>query len=475
MIFSLFIILGGTLVLAGWAQMLATRATYATMTAEGQKRRIAMANGRALARQYVLNQMPASASFLGTNYSLANGWGGFDIQVPPVNPWANTNFSIGNPFNPISDSSFVAVTPGHISNSAETNTWTFLIRSRSPVLAGYPLVVQNPATTNLAWASSPQKIFWADVVGLSNSPAIPFTSGTNSPGADAYIGIFASPMSTNYSYTDVTVTYPTNTFSTNTAVFVPPAVTNSGSVTRDFTGGSVAASLVSTQLNTILRYTVPSFITNMFSFTYLVTNMNIGTNSNITTNQQILITGTNITGTGKNRRTNYTYTTNYTYATNTITVTNYATNTYIDRYTNSLATNVTITASSGTNALHVIIPASNTNTTSITLSGTNNTRRVYINHAGGSLTLQTETTNENYIWWLGMTVVGSSYPFTVMAPTSTKSLRLEGGIRSERNINLNQGNLILNPNSVPAISGTNVAPVEVITDRILWLEDQRTP
>ena len=477
MIFSLFIILGGTLVLAGWAQMLATRATYATMTEEAQKRRIAMANGRALARQYVLNQMPSASSFLGTNYSLANGWGGFDISVPPVNQWTNTNFTIGNPFNPISDSSFVAVTPGHISNSAETNTWTFLIRSRSPVLAGFPLVIQNPATTNLAWASSPQKIFWDDVLGLSNAPVIPFTSGTNSSSSNGYIGFFASPMNTNYAYTDATVTYPTKSLATNTAIFVPPAVTNNGTVTRNFTGGSVAASLVSTQAATILRYMVPDMITNIFSLTYLVTNMNIGTNVNITTNTAILTNVSSYTTNKKSGKvtTNYSYTTNYTYNTNTITVTNYATNTYVDRYTNSSATNVTITASTATNALHVIIPPSNTNTASITLSGTNNTRRVYINHAGRDLTIQTATFNENYAWWLGMTVAGSSYPFTVMAPTGTKSLTLQGGIRSERNINLNQGNLILNSNSVPAMSGTNVAPVEFVTDRILWLEEQRSP
>ena len=94
MIFSLVIILGGTLVLAGWAQMMATRATYSVMTEEGQKRRIAIANGRALARQYVLNQMPSgSITYFTTN--LANGWGGFQINGVS-NLWTNVNFSVGN-------------------------------------------------------------------------------------------------------------------------------------------------------------------------------------------------------------------------------------------------------------------------------------------------------------------------------------------------------------------------------------------
>ncbi|MEI6491161.1 MAG: hypothetical protein WCO94_01340 [Verrucomicrobiota bacterium] len=479
MIFSLVIILGGTLVLAGWAQMMATRATYATMTEEGQKRRIALANGRALARQYVLNQMPSgNIAYFTTN--LTNGWGGFQINGAS-NLWTNANISVGNPFNPFCDTTFVITNVGHISNSVETYSWTFLIRSRNPLLAGFPLTVQAPASTNLTWASSnSNKIYWDNLMEFSNAPNIPFTSGTTASGTgstNSYIGFFASPMSTNYTSTDLSPIYPTNTFSTNTAVFSPPAITNGTNtnlITRYFNGGAVAASLTSTQLDTILRYVVPNFITNIFTFTNLVTNMFITTNTSITTNTAVLTTGTNWNA-QHTKITGYTYTTNYTYVTNTSTVTNHATNTYVDCYTNSSATNVTIVGSTNTNALHIIVPSSNTNLTSITLSGTNNTRKVYVNHAGGGLILQTATINENYIWWLGMSVYGSGSHFTVLAPTNAKSLTLQGGIRTDRNVDLNQGNIILNPSSSPAISGTNTAPVEIISDRIMWLEEQRTP
>ncbi len=483
LIFSLIVILGGTLVLAGWAQMMATRATYTTTTEEGQKRRIAIANGRALARQYVLNQMPSGtigSALQGTNFSLADGWGGFAINFAS-GVWSNTNFVEGNPFNPISGPSFVVTNLGTISNSAEALNWTYLIRSRSPVLSGYPIVVQNPATTNLAWvAANAKKIFWSEVIGFSNSPAIPFTSGTNSSGfgTNGYIGYFASPLSTNYVYSPATVTYPTNTFSTNTAVFVPPPVTNGGTITRNFDGGTMTANVSASQPAAIVRYDIPNAFTNLFAFTNTVTNVNIATNSSIVTNSTTYITGTNYTWNAKHTRitgTNYTYGTNYTTATNYTYTTNYATNTYIDRFTNSSATNVTIAASAETNALHIIIPASNTNLTQITLSGATNTRMVYVNHAGANLTLQTATTNENYTWRMGITVATFPSSFAVRAPTGSRSLTIQGGIRSVRNIDVNQGNLVLSTNTSPAMSGSNASSAELITDRIIWLEEQRTP
>ena len=225
MIFSLFIILGGTLVLAAWVQMLATRATYTATTEEGVKRRIAMENGRALARQYILNQMPSgSIAYFTTN--LDNGaWGGFQINSNSAT-WTNTNFSIGNPFNPIGDDSFVVTNLVNISNSVESCNWTFFVRSRSPVLAGFPAVFHNPlltSDTNQFTNVTTYKIYWSNLVGLSNSPDIPFTSGYTASGSgttNAYIGYFASPMNTNYpNPVDIT---PSSLSVTNTNTNAPP-------------------------------------------------------------------------------------------------------------------------------------------------------------------------------------------------------------------------------------------------------------
>ena len=101
---------------------------------------------------------------------------------------------------------------------------------------------------------------------------------------------------------------------------------------------------------------------------------------------------------------------------------------------------------------------------------------IYLNKNGGAaLQIQTSTYTANYTWWLGMTL--SNCPATIYAPTNTRSLTLQGGIRSDKNVGMGQGgptNLHILPNPVPGINGTNVSPIETIADRILWLEEQRT-
>ena len=421
MIFSLVIILGGTLVLAAWAQMMATRATYTAMTAEGQKRRIAIANGRALARQYVLNQIPSgSIAYFSTN--LTNGWGGFQINAAS-NLWANTNFLAGNPFNPLSSFSFTATNAGQVSNNVESFAWTYRIRSRSPLLAGYPLTVHAPGTTNLAWATNAYKIYWTNVLGFSNAPRTLFTSGTTASGTgstNGYIGYFASPMNTNYSYANVTGISVTNG-ATNGAVFVSTnAGTNTNIFITNYSGGSVTLVLNSPETNAITRYVVPNTVTNIFSFT------------------------------------------------NTI-----LTKTYIWNYSNTAVTNLMLVGSTNTNVLHLIADSSNTNLAMVTLSGTNNTRRIYLNKVGGSLTNQTATYTNNYTWWIGMTL--SNCTATFFAPTNGSRLTIQGGIRSDGAINVNQGNISLTTNSAAATNGTNAADIEIIPDRILWVEEQRSP
>ena len=433
MIFSLFIILGGTLVLAAWVQMLATRATYTATTEEGQKRRIAMENGRALARQYVLNQMPNANSFLGTNYSLADGWGGFSLQVPPDNPWLTTNFSVANPFNPISDDSFVVAISGsntYICNSAETNRWTFFVRSRSPLLAGYPLAVHNPGTTNPGtWAANTtNKIYWTNALGFSNAADVPFTSGYTASGngtTNAYLGYFASPMNTNTSGVTIltngfSITYDTN--STNGATYVSSTnpSTNTNMYITNYRGGNVTLVLNSTQTNSITHYDITNTTGN---------------------NTWAVFSYTNTSGSKTNVR----------------------------NYSNSAITNLMLVASTNTNTLHLI--ATN-NLATLTLNGTANSRRIYLNKNGGSMTIKTATYTGNYTWWLGMTL--SNCAATVYAPTNANKLNIQGGIRSDGAINVNQGNLVLMTNSVPAIIGTNVSPIEFIADRILWLEEQKS-
>ena len=130
--------------------------------------------------------------------------------------------------------------------------------------------------------------------------------------------------------------------------------------------------------------------------------------------------------------------------------------------------------SANTNTLY--LTANSTNLAGLTLSGTNNARRIYLNKNGGSsLAIKTATYTNSYTWWLGMTL--SNCTANVYPPTNTRSLTLQGGMRTDGTINLSQGtaaNFILISNSVPAISGTNLSPIETIADRIMWLEEQKS-
>ena len=445
MIFSLVIILGGTLVLAAWAQMMATRATYTAMTDEGQKRRIALANGRSLARQYILNQMPNTNPFFsipGTNYTnLPGGWGGFELQTI-VNPWLATNFGVGNPFNPISGMSFVATNSVHIFNGVETNIWTFLIRSRSPLLAGFPVVIHAPTDTTFGssfnWLTNLAVIFSNSVktnrLAVPTAPVIPFTSGYTASGkgsTNGYLGYFASPMNTNYTPVSVTGLSVTNPSPTGVTASNTNGSTSNNRVTN-YTGGSLDIVLDSPQTTDFLRFVIPNVTNGSF------TNTTNGTN-------------------------------------------------YITTYTNATVTNVILVSSMNTNTLHLIADTNTTNLTTLTLSGTNNTRRVYVNKAGGNLTLKTAiyTNNSytnnyanNYTWWLGITFANTNGTLTVTGPTNAKSLTLQGGIRANGVVGMSQGgasNLHVIANSSPPINGTNVSPVELLGDRIMWLEEQRSP
>ncbi|MEI6032699.1 MAG: hypothetical protein WCS65_00280 [Verrucomicrobiae bacterium] len=442
MIFALLVILGGALVLAAWAQMLSTRAAYPDTTAEGVKNRIAIANGRALARQFLLEQMaldPGSTNRTNSftpSCSLANNWGGFYLFFVSRdnNIWTNTNFSEGNPFSTFGGKSFVdASNTCWISNSADNREyWTFRIRSRSPLLAGYPLVIHSPGATNTNATANDYRasacVLWTNLVGYSAFPVTPFTASTNTNGYAT--AAFSAPPNTSYTnvatlnYTNISAVtngiYPTNatggTATTNTTNISSTIYTN-------YTGGNTTIVLDPSRYytnasysNAILRYDIPA------------------------------------------------------------TVTNYP---YLDaaahrRYTNATVTALTINGTtSATNALHII--STNASLATVTLSG-NNTRKIYMNKSGGDLTLNTANYSgyTNY-FALTFSAGASGYHLTVAPPTTApKTLNLRGGLRTDGNITVTPAGTLVTPvilsNSVDPTPGTNM---EYMGDRIMWLEETR--
>ncbi len=485
MIFALIVILASTLVLAGWAQMLMTATIYPDTAAESVKNRIALENARAMARQYMLVSLPSGATANNVTWEamIAGGtWGACSVNAA-ASFWSSTNQLQGNPLSPIGGFSFVVTNLATFSNSVQSVGWRFLVKSRSPLLAGYPLVVQNPANYNstvFAWITNSSVIYWTNLMtnrpNISGAPQIPIAYGTNT---NALQGFFSFPSSaftfsaTNQSGTALTnVSYPVNTFSSNTAVLIPTPTTNGTNVTRNFTNGRVDATLSSTQVSPILRYDVTT-VPNVFAFTNIVTNA-------------YATTGTNYYWVRNNGRTNwYSYEEmmddredhpNRVYTPVVGTVTNYSTNRYIDRYSNSSVSRLTIVGSTATNSLHVVIPDGNTSTTNVILSGTNNTRRVYLSSdSDTAVTVNTSTTNERYVWWLAASM--GSAPITIRPPTgSSTSLTITGGVRSATNI-VHANYDASNPKLfvVPATNSSSSAdPVEFIGDRVLWIEDGRS-
>ena len=420
MIFALIVILGGALVLGAWVQMLATRAAYPDTTAEAVKRRIAFANGRALAREFLLEQMPLNPTNRGTNfqpnYFLPNNWGGFYLFFSRDNNfWTNTSLTQGNPFNAFGGVSFADTnnTFWLAPYYADTNNreyWTFRVRSHSPLMSDYPLVVHNPSTSTNTNASGndyrgAMAVFWTNIVGYTGLPAVPFTAGTNTNG---YAGVFSAPLTTNYTnitnitYADIStntnaVTYSNVGGATGTNTFVTNSITYT-----NYSGAKVTVVLSPTNTESILRFNVPSFVTY--------------------TNARLV-------------------------------------------YSNATVTNLFIVGSAQTNALHII--ATNTaNPTNMTLSGNTNSRRIVLNKSGSSLTLKTTNYASGGVWWLALTVSGGN-PLSVAAPTSSGTLNIRGGFRTDGNITVTTG---IFSNSFEPNPGNE----EYITDRIMWLEDIRT-
>ncbi len=430
MIFALLVVMVSTLVLAAWAQMMATATLYPDTTAVQVQDRIAMENARAMARQYLLSSLPSGAT-LYWEVSISNGaWGGCRVSSSLNSFWADMNFiTAGNPFSPFGNRAFVVTKDTTLSNSFHSITSRFLIKSRSPLLAGYPLVVHTNSSTNLTatWVPT-NKIYYTNMIGFPCFPQVPFTSGTNPSGPNGdlgYFGYFAAPIpsytnnfNTNFTYTNLT--YQTNEELIYTNATGGTATTNTftkdGNVYTNYTGGNLTALLNPTDVESdIVRYEVP------------------GTDVYLDTN---------------------------TYR----------------KYTNASITNLYIIGSTNqtNHPMHVVVPKNASNLSTITLTNTNNTRKIYLNKQNsGNMTIKTATTGETYNWWFAATVLPTNTTLTIAAPTTSgRYLNITGGFRIAQAMT-NTGNLKIN--QTPMATGTNIDAVEFISDRVLWIEDGRKP
>ena len=118
----------------------------------------------------------------------------------------------------------------------------------------------------------------------------------------------------------------------------------------------------------------------------------------------------------------------------------------------------------GRKPLQVVVPAANTNVQTLILSGYNSSdlgRPVYFNYqrtAGSSAVLQVVTTNATGAWRIGITAAHCNIQFD-------GAITIFGGVRTDGTIG-----------GTPTLrQEANPGGLDYIADRMMWLEDYRTP
>lgn len=144
LVYALMVLVVGAVIMAGWIHVMAGRVIYTEQGIEAVKRRIILENSRAMASQYLLQNVLSGSLSVAVTGTLDGGWGGFTFSsgtgVPltslAFSPWINV-FSPGGAggycvdvVGTLSDGS----NPQDYSNVVSDYAWKFQCRSRSPML-----------------------------------------------------------------------------------------------------------------------------------------------------------------------------------------------------------------------------------------------------------------------------------------------------------------------------------------------------
>ena len=207
LVFAVLLLAAGVFVLTGIAQLAATQAVVGQNEWAALNRRVTLENSRAMARQYVLSVM--FSNVVPTNAVVYRNatLGGFSISNT-AGPgaglyWSYATTNAGqviNPFSPMERGGFYPgiARAGLISEitTAGTNVvdWTFVVRTRSPIAAGYSFVQHRPG----AKVFGPDETRYVDATNFVKFPDMPQISvssvtDTNQDG-DGYQGFFSVPL-----------------------------------------------------------------------------------------------------------------------------------------------------------------------------------------------------------------------------------------------------------------------------------------
>ena len=194
MIFALVLMTVGVFVLAAVLQLAATQGVSGEAEWDALQRRVTLGNSRAMAREHLrsrLFRVPQATNNWPATFT--NSSGGFSIQ--PAGPshdnyWQALSVSDPdvvlniNPFNLMERGGFYReVFVGQLQQGANSVGWSFALRTRSPVAAGYSFVQHRPADNDLASLASPPYIdlngTGEQFIGFPGMPRMPMASVTN--------------------------------------------------------------------------------------------------------------------------------------------------------------------------------------------------------------------------------------------------------------------------------------------------------
>jgi len=418
LVFAVLLLAAGVFVLTGIAQIGATQAIVGQDEWALLERRNTLENSRAMARQFMLARMFYQPVTDNVSFTAGDGMGGFTLEpVEGVTAaggdyWTtfsttNTNINLNiNPFTLMERGGFYrVVVPGSISDGAESVPWSFQVRTRSPVTAGFSFVQHvkkgSPAVNSgLLQSLDPPYVDMRNpeqFVGFHEMARMRVSSITNTNASDAgYDGTIdkltnlASPVP----FTAVNFV-PGDANGTNWTVEVDLSDDSSGEVGAAFT------------------YEVPATFQPPGDPAPLP------------------VTGVRLLGT--------------------------------DVYPLP--------------PLQIVVPDTNENTRTLFLSGRNPQtygRPVYVNIIGSPTREDTFTIDANDAegdWRIGVSAavltnnVAGLNEFDVVTFAYPPGFRIFGGLRTD--------GLVSNP--PPLLRDTDPGGMDYVADRMMWLEDYRTP
>lgn len=170
MVFAVLLMTAGIFVLAAVLQLAATQGISGDEEWTAVKRRVTLLNSRAMAREHLLTRLfraPQQTDNWPVTFN--NDFGAFEIMPksdPQSSYWATESVNADdvvlniNPFNLLERGGFYReVFEGKLSDGQAGSTlWSFALRTRSPVAAGYCFVQQRPADNPLAEYAAPPYI-----------------------------------------------------------------------------------------------------------------------------------------------------------------------------------------------------------------------------------------------------------------------------------------------------------------------------